>query len=75
MKHITCDKCGLPMDSKEPMRINNYNYDICVSCEKEILKGLNLKGTPADRITQQIFDKFRTPPNPNDSKFFLKDNL
>lgn len=44
MKHFTCDKCGHPMDKQKSYIIEDYEYDLCDICWKEIVKGLEDKG-------------------------------
>ncbi len=50
MKHFTCDKCGMPMEAHNALRIAFKDYDICRACEQKIFDGLQGKGTDISSI-------------------------
>lgn len=46
MIHVTCDKCGMPMESENSMTIGITKFDICGPCQDKIMDGLKGKGKP-----------------------------
>lgn len=59
MKHTTCDKCGLPMESRMPVRIDHRIYDLCNECENKIMDGLQGKGEIIQGLIPPELQKFQ----------------
>jgi len=74
MKHFTCDKCGMPMETERSTRIDDRRYNLCADCDLLILKNLDGKG---EKIYPQEFEKFKSQlekfkyPGINDPKYFV----
>mgnify|MGYP001615681370 CR=1 FL=1 len=58
-KHYTCDKCGYPMENNNTLTIGYKEFDICTSCQSEIMKGLDGKGNPSSASQYKAIDEFK----------------